>query len=320
MIGTALRTIVTAGCLAAGGAACASASVDVGSTSTTHHSTIAAPTTAATAPTAGALVAEPLAAPSPDRVVAGPQGAVPQFVVECGFSHHLADDPIVKPGQAGRSHLHAFFGNVAINATSTATSIGEADTTCDDSLDRASYWVPALLRRGEVITPKAGRAYYRPGPGVDPATVQPYPFGLEVLAGDPHSVEVQPVSVVAWTCGSGIRRDIDPPTCPTDQSLSLVLTFPDCWNGTDLASPDNRAHMSYSTQGLCPTSHPVAVPQLQFIVDYGIDGDATGLELSSGGVQSGHGDFLNAWDPGRLAREIRTCLHRNAVCGIAGND
>ena len=42
---------------------------------------------------------------------AGPQGRVPQFVVECGFSHAAPDDPIVHPGHAGVSHLHTFFGS-----------------------------------------------------------------------------------------------------------------------------------------------------------------------------------------------------------------
>ena len=30
----------------------------------------------------------------PDRPIAGPQGGVGQFVVECPFSHALSDDPI----------------------------------------------------------------------------------------------------------------------------------------------------------------------------------------------------------------------------------
>ncbi len=40
----------------------------------------------------------------------GPQGVVPQFVVECEPSHAAPDDPIVRPGQPGMSHLHQFFG------------------------------------------------------------------------------------------------------------------------------------------------------------------------------------------------------------------
>jgi hypothetical protein len=36
----------------------------------------------------------------------GPQGRVPQFVVECAYSHSGPNDPIVHPNHAGRSHLH----------------------------------------------------------------------------------------------------------------------------------------------------------------------------------------------------------------------
>jgi hypothetical protein len=44
----------------------------------------------------------------PDQPITGPQGRVGQFVVECPFSHALSDDPIIYPGDAGASHLHAF--------------------------------------------------------------------------------------------------------------------------------------------------------------------------------------------------------------------
>ena len=54
-------------------------------------------------------------------------GAVPpgefNFVVTCTFSHRLADDPIVFPGQPGMSHLHDFFGANTTNAFSTYDSL-----------------------------------------------------------------------------------------------------------------------------------------------------------------------------------------------------
>ena len=46
-------------------------------------------------------------------------------------------------------------------------------------------------------------------------------------------------------------------------------------------------------------------------------GSIDGLELSSGGLLTGHADFYNAWDVDRLAREVRNCLHRDVVCGVA---
>lgn len=49
--------------------------------------------------------------------------AIGQFVVRCGYSHSLPDDPIVFPGQQGASHLHDFFGNTATDAFSTQASL-----------------------------------------------------------------------------------------------------------------------------------------------------------------------------------------------------
>ena len=57
------------------------------------------------------------------------------------------DDPIVYPGQVGKSHLHVFFGNTGANANSTAASIaGSGNSTCDGgTVNRSAYWVPALI-------------------------------------------------------------------------------------------------------------------------------------------------------------------------------
>ena len=57
------------------------------------------------------------------------------------------DDPIVFPGQPGRSHLHTFFGNTGANADSTAESIrGTGNSTCRGGIaNRSSYWVPTLI-------------------------------------------------------------------------------------------------------------------------------------------------------------------------------
>ncbi len=56
----------------------------------------------------------------PDAPIAGPQGAVPQFVVECAYDHAAPDDPIVAPGEPGASHLHVFFGHTAVAGRTTS--------------------------------------------------------------------------------------------------------------------------------------------------------------------------------------------------------
>jgi len=247
----------------------------------------------------------------------GPQGRVPQFVVECPFSHAAADDPIVHPGHTGASHLHTFFGNTGTASTSTAGDLAQGSTTCDQQLDRAAYWAPALLDHGAMVTPTKAVAYYRPGVGVDPVTVEPYPFGLMMLGGDPHAEDPQSLDVVAWSCGTGSVRAESPPDCPEGRPLRLAVSFPDCWDGERVDSPDHVAHMARSRDGACPESHPVPVPQLLLAISYPVTGGGHDLAMASGSVLTAHADFFNAWDPDKLRTEVETCLDRGLVCDVA---
>jgi hypothetical protein len=249
----------------------------------------------------------------------GPQGRVPQFKVECGWSHTSPDDPIVHPGRAGGSHLHDFFGNTATDATSTAVDLVDGDTTCQNKLDTAAYWAPALHQDGVPVTPTGSVAYYRPGPGVDPATVRAYPAGLVMIAGDPGATAPQDLGVAAWHCGASPILHVDPPSCPRTALLGVRIVFPDCWDGERLDSEDHRAHVARSEDGACPEEHPVAVPQLIFEVHYPVSGDPDDLALASGGTRGVHADFLNAWDQPALEREVRACLNRSKVCGVVSN-
>lgn len=253
----------------------------------------------------------------PDHPIAGPQGGTPQFIVECPYSHSGSDDPIVYPGQPGKSHLHEFFGNTDVDAFSTVESLLGSGTTCDQPLDTAAYWAPALMRSGEVLTPVKSTAYYRPGEGVPATSVQPFPVGLVMIAGNPGATGEQPLSIVAWGCGAGIERAMLPPECADGRDLRLMVTFPDCWDGTNVDSNDHHAHIAYSSGGACPTGFPVSIPQLQFSVEYPVSGSTAGLVLASGGLTTGHADFMNGWDQAKLTSEVELCLHREVVCGVA---
>lgn len=254
---------------------------------------------------------------TPDRAIAGPQGGVGQFVVECELSHVAADDPILYPGQSGASHLHAFFGNSSTSAGSTLKELVASSTSCDDPEDTASYWVPVLIDDGEVLVPTHSVAYYRAGLGVDATSVVAYPPGLVMIAGDPAATKAQPVSVVAWSCGNGSQREVLPPACPRQASLRLDVTFPDCWDGVNLDVPGHRGHVRYSSDGRCPTSHPVPIPQLVFAVAYPVWGDVSQLRLASGSLLTGHADFVNSWNQETLEHEVELCLRREKVCGIS---
>lgn len=260
----------------------------------------------------------PMSAEIPPPAPLAPQGNVPQFVVECGLSHSAPDDPVVHPGHAGHSHLHDFFGATTTDARSTPESLAAGATTCKDAGDTAAYWAPALLADDEPVIPRRSVAYYRPGPGVDHESIEPWPFGLVMLAGNPQSETAQPLGVIAWQCGASERLSDEPADCPQSAPLSLRVTFPDCWDGERLDSQDHQSHVAYSNEGACPDSHPVPVVQLVFKVEYPATGyDPTRLSLASGPVHTAHADVINAWDPDRLERQVRTCINRGQVCGVS---
>ncbi len=253
--------------------------------------------------------------PDPGRI--GPQGRVAQFIVHCEVSHIGFDDPIVLPWQPGKSHQHQFFGNTATDSNPGYEQAVGADTSCDQRLDTASYWSPTLLDGSGVRVQSTGlTAYYRPGDGIAPADVKPYPPGFMVIAGDAAADAPQERDVVAWGCGSGAQRQERPPVCPDETGLRLWITFPDCWDSTRLTAFGSGAHVRYSDGG-CPESHPVPLPQLVMAIDYpAVDPD--GLSLSSGSIDSAHADFWNTWDQGKLEREVTLCLNRDLVCGVSG--
>jgi hypothetical protein len=102
--------------------------------------------------------------------------------------------------------------------------------------------------------------------------------------------------------------------------LNLRVTFPDCWDGEHLDSPDHRAHLHYSGADGCPDDHPVALPRLTLVVHYRVSGSAADLALASGTAVTAHADFLNGWKPDALAREVTSCLRRSVVCSIPDVD
>jgi hypothetical protein len=201
------------------------------------------------------------------------------FAIACGFSHRNQDDPIVFPGQTGRSHDHTYFGNRATNASSTPDSLrASGRTSCRLRADMAAYWAPTLFVGGRAVEPLGVVAYYVRRT-VD--QVQPFPAGLKMIAGDAAARTAQSLDVTSWSCGGrrGLRSSAVP-TCDTlgfrRSSLRLQVNFP--------------------------------------VIYYGIAG-GTGAELSSGGQFSAHADFVNAWDQPTLAALVDRYLNRSGYRG-----
>ncbi len=265
----------------------------------------------------GATAASLAAIPDPIRL--SPQGRHPQFVVECDPSHAITDDPILFPGAPGFSHLHEFFGATETNAMSTPDDLVDGDTTCENRHDTAAYWVPALFNGDTRVEPDELIAYYRTGRGIDPAEVQPWPFGLVMLAGDPGAEGPQPTGIAAWTCGASDHLTPEPRQCSSRAPLAMRLTFPDCWDGENLDSVDHRRHVAYSIDGACPDTHPVPIVQLILAVRYAFYDDPADLRLASGPTRTVHGDVMNAWSDDELRNLTELCLERGEICGISSN-
>lgn len=240
------------------------------------------------------------------------------WVVECDFVRHRSDDPIVHPGHAGRSHLHAFYGNRRVHADSTYRSLLASRTSCALAADKGAYWAPAAYVEGQLVIPLDADFYYRVL--TKPSAVRAFPRNLKIVAGDAHATSPQSKRIVDWDCeNGGDSTDRDrPPDCGRG-IVSARIKFPDCWDGRRLDSANHKRHMAYSADGpgpwqVCPRTHPVPVPKLLFKLEWPVH-DGTGLTLSSGSPVTMHGDFINSWRQSRLVRMVTRCINRAINCG-----
>ena len=259
---------------------------------------------------AGAALAQPAGRPltAPTDLV---QFDKVEFITVCKFSHYGPNDPIVYPRKPNLSHDHSFFGNVSTNAYTTLSTLRSNATTCQRTEDTASYWAPTLLQDDKRVEPVEAQVYYRRS---TLARLHVFPAGLKIVAGNSYARSPQNLHVVFWNCSTEpTGASSTPPACATP-TLHVHVRFPDCWDGTRIDSPDHRSHMAYSANGICPKSHPVAVPQITLVIQYPIAG-GKGLQLSSFGLYSGHADFFNGWQQPELKRLTDYCLNALRACG-----
>jgi hypothetical protein len=249
-----------------------------------------------------------------------------EFRADCLGTHVAGDDPIVKFNQPGASHRHQFIGNSSANASSTEATLRVGATNCNPVVDKSPYWVPALYKNGVHVPPESVIVYYQ---GLtNPQTAIAYPQGLKVVVGNALATSPAENPSARWNCVPGTPSSPDFMNCPAGTKLQTYLNFPTCWNGRDLDSPDHFSHMAWALGGVgapCPSTHPVAVPRVQFVITYPVNG--TGLTLA--GTRNGvnvldapgytfHGDFWNVWDQAELQRRVRDCINAGFICGNDG--
>jgi hypothetical protein len=163
-----------------------------------------------------------------------------------------------------------------------------------------------------IDTVNAMQVYYKTGyDGVRPETVQPFPAGLRMIAGDSKATTAQPVDVAWWTCkqnhgDQGPRSaTIAGTNCRAGQLLTQAVEFPQCWDGRNLDSPDHKSHMAYGAgwpdKG-CPSSHPVPLPQVTTWVHWRLP---AGVDLSDAAACLGHARRTRRHrEPFRLVRRM----------------
>jgi hypothetical protein len=268
----------------------------------------------------------------PTTVQPGASDGTGNFRVVCNYTHMAFDDPIIYPGQPGKSHLHTFFGNTRTNAATTPTSLATSgNSSCHGGIaNRSAYWVPTLLdAQNQPVLPASAIMYYKTGyRSVIPASVKQIPTGLRMISGDALSSVTQ--EAAGWGCLETyighygyIPTASDHPCIKEGNHISLTITFPQCWDGKNLDSLNHKNHMAYATPGQgCPSSHPVALPEISINVRYRIPASGTaGWRLSSdtysksiAGGYSLHGDFMNGWRNDIAAKWIKNCNNTALDC------
>jgi Domain of unknown function (DUF1996) len=251
---------------------------------------------------------------------------VAEFNASCTVSHDKTDDPIVFPNMPGASHMHSFLGNDSTDATTTTdTLLANAGSSCKPGEDHSAYWIPTLYENGTAVEPHGVTVYYGSRLADTTKTV-PFPQGFRMIAGDAKKQVDTPDGAPGqfWCAGAGgqVGRSTDGnwPVCAKTAELTFQLTFPDCWDGVHLDSPDHKSHVGPTgPDGTCASGKfPVAIPSLSFVIGYPTSGSAAGFKLSSGNASSMHGDAFFAWEDAALGHRVKDCIVQKAKCNTAG--
>ena len=276
----------------------------------------------------------------------------------CAGDGKLAkDDPVVFFNQPGASHLHQVWGNSLFTAATTPADLANnASTNCNDtpySLNRSSYWTPALVHEnGDVIKPDLVMVYYKRKMAssiyCDPANERyagkciGIPSQLRFVFGWDSKQPTATVKGASWYCttASGHYTNLDDvfnAGCTVGADLIANTSAPNCWDGKHLDSPDHRSHMSYvvadphTAIGRCPATHPYLIPQQENKAQYRVTADMIGtradgskysrLRLTSDAMLPGskpgatlHADYMEAWVTVAKKMWLDHCIDRGLDC------
>lgn len=253
-----------------------------------------------------------------------------EFQANCAVSRTAPDDPIVFPGRPGASHNHTFLGNTTTDAFSTTASLSAGGTVCNAPGDLSGYWMPTLYNGDQPVLPTGPQVIYYKTGVTDYTSVRPFPKGLRFVVGSPTQTAAEFRGhrgwVEGWECGDSFKNTEFPANCPAGTQLNIRMQSPSCWDGRYLDTPDHKAHIAYpvvkpgNNDNVCPASHPVALPMVEFKMAFPVSGDMSQVRLSSGSGHSFHYDFFNAWDDRTLNALVDHCVRGGLQCDARGYD
>jgi hypothetical protein len=211
-------------------------------------------------------------------------------------------DPLVNPGSIPSPHLHQIVGGNSFTASMDPAThdlpSASTCTSCSFSEDFSNYWTAVMYFRARNGTfrrvpqmPSEGlkgsggiTVYYIPSTSNE-YNVTAFQPGFRMLVGDATATAPSAARKVCHRCmpKSGDMNNLncaspDAQTLPTkfcEGGIRSIITFPTCWDGKNLDSPDHMSHLAYATgskatdvgpTGKCPATHPVVIPQVMYEV------------------------------------------------------